>query len=53
MSLGAYRINAAEGELSDPIWPARSFSELLTIAFKGRIVADANHPILRKLRGLS
>jgi hypothetical protein len=53
MSLGAYRINAAEGELSDPIWPARSFSELLTIAFKGRIVSDANHPILRKLRGLS
>jgi hypothetical protein len=53
MSLGAYRINAAEGELADPIWPTRSFNDLLKIAFKGRIVPDGNHPLLRKIRGLS
>jgi hypothetical protein len=53
MNLGAYRIHKAEGALADPVWPDRSLSELLQIAFKDRIINDADHPIIRKLRGLA
>ncbi len=53
MSLGAYRIHKAEGVLPDPEWPDRRFSELLEIAFGGRVIADADHPAIRKLRGIS
>jgi hypothetical protein len=53
MSLGAYRISKAEGALPDPIWPAKSLNELLTIGFADRIVSSATHPVIRKLRGLS
>jgi hypothetical protein len=51
MSLGAYEMAEAQGNLSDPEWPDLSISELLRIAFKGRLVDTIDHPILRKLRG--
>jgi hypothetical protein len=53
MDLGAYRITLAEGVLPDPIWPNRTLEDLLRIAFKDRIIAGADHPVIRKLRGLS
>jgi hypothetical protein len=53
MALGAYRIHEAEGVLPDPVWPSRSLNELLEIAFRGRVIADLDHPVIRKLRGLS
>jgi hypothetical protein len=51
MQLGAYRIYKAEGELSDPVWPEQSFSDLLEIAFRGRIIDRLDHPVVRRLRG--
>ena len=51
--LGAYRIYKAEGELSEPVWPAQSFSELLDIAFRDRIIKQMDHPVVRRLRGLT
>lgn len=53
MRLGGNRIYKAEGELSDPEWPEQSLSELLEIAFRGRIIDTPDHPVLRRLRGLT
>ena len=51
-ALGGYRIHTAEGEIPDPIWPEFGFGELLEIAFEGRIIRSADHPVIRNLRGL-
>lgn len=51
MSLGAYEIYSASGELPEPEWPDYSLSQILEIAFKGRYINDLNHPALRRLRG--
>jgi hypothetical protein len=52
MQLRAYRIFKAEGQLSDPIWPEKSLSELLELAFKDRVIDSPDHPLVRRLRGL-
>ena len=51
MQLGAYEVHEAVGQLSDPQWPTESFGELLDIAFKGRIIDSADHPVVQRLRG--
>jgi hypothetical protein len=48
---GAYDFIAALGDLKDPIWPAASFDETIREAFKDRLIEDAEHPVLRALRG--
>lgn len=53
MSLGAYRLYQAEADLSEPTWPTKSLSELLTVAFKDRVIDRGDHPVVRKLRGLT
>ena len=51
LSLGAYDVFQANGQLGDPDWPQTSFRELLRIAFKGRFIDSMDHSILRRLRG--
>jgi hypothetical protein len=51
MSLGAYEIAEAAGNLPDPEWPEQSMRELLAIAFKGRIIDGVDHPVMKKLNG--
>jgi hypothetical protein len=51
MSLGAYEVSQATGQLGDPEWPQVPFRELLRVAFKDRFIDDLNHPVLRRLRG--
>ena len=51
MSLGAYVIDVAMGSFADPTWPDVSFSDLLKVAFKGRMIVDLDHSVLRRLRG--
>ena len=51
MSLGAYEIFTAPGELSEPEWPDKSFRDLLSIAFKDRLIDSMEHTVLKKLRG--
>jgi hypothetical protein len=51
MSLGAYEIFEAIGELSEPDWPALSFPEILQVAFRDRIVDRFDHPLINRLRG--
>jgi hypothetical protein len=51
MSLGAYEISEAEGSIPDPEWPTISFQELLSVAFRDRLVDRIDHPLIARLRG--
>jgi len=53
MSLGAYEMFTAEKTIAEPVWPELPFQELLRIAFKDRIVDTIDHPLVKRLRGLS
>ena len=48
---GAYDVFKAELAFSEPVWPEHSFAELLKIAFKERVIREADHPVLQRLRG--
>jgi hypothetical protein len=50
---GEYDVLEALGELGDPIWPDLPFEQILDIALRGRVIDDADHPVLRRLRGES
>jgi hypothetical protein len=51
MSLGAYEIYVAESVIADPVWPELTFSELLQIAFRDRLVDRLDHPVVKRLLG--
>jgi hypothetical protein len=51
MSLGAYDVYQATGSLPEPQWPVESFQELLKVGFRGKLIDNIDHPVLRKLRG--
>jgi hypothetical protein len=53
MDLGAYEMFVAESTISDPVWPELPFQELLRIAFKDRYIDSIDHPVVKRLRGLS
>jgi hypothetical protein len=53
MSLGAYEMFSPESVMQDPTWPELPFNELLRIAFKDRIISSADHPVVKRLRGLA
>ena len=52
MNLGANEIHVAERDFDDPEWPEQPFPEILKIAFKGRLIENADHPVMQRLRGL-
>jgi hypothetical protein len=52
MSLGAYEIFEASGDLPEPVWPEFSFQEILRIAFRERIVDRLDHPLVQRLQGI-
>jgi len=51
MAIGGYEIMTATAELERPTWPDMTFEEIITLAFKNRIIKDMKHPIIRMLRG--
>jgi len=53
MSLGAYEISEAIASYGDPIWPSLTFSEILKIAFKGKLIDSPDHLVIQQLRGLA
>jgi len=53
MALGGYRIYEAQGELSEPVWPEKTLQQLFEIAFRDRVIGSEDHPVVRKLRGLT
>jgi hypothetical protein len=51
MSLGAYEVFEATGDLPPPVWPEFDLAEMLRIAFSDRIVDRMDHPLVQRLRG--
>ena len=51
MSLGAYEVAQAIGDLPEPNWPDLPFNEILKIAFRDHIVDRTDHPVVQRLRG--
>lgn len=48
---GAYEVMQATGSLEDPEWPELDFQALVNLAFKDKVIATLDHPVLRRLRG--
>jgi hypothetical protein len=46
-------MSEAQGTIAEPVWPEHSFQQLVKIAFRDRIVDRVDHPLIKKLRGLS
>jgi hypothetical protein len=53
MSLGAYEITPAPGQIAEPTWPELSFQELVRIAYRDRMITSLDHPVVKRLRGLA
>jgi hypothetical protein len=51
MSQGSYDVWEATSPLTDPQWPDVTFQDVIKLAFGGRYIDAANHPILKRLRG--
>lgn len=51
MSLGAYDVFQAAGNLGEPDWPEITFDRLIEIAFQERYIDSLEHPVLKRLRG--
>jgi hypothetical protein len=51
LAIGAYDIHVAKGTIPDPVWPPKTMSELLEIAFGGgRLVDKPDHDLIKRLR---
>lgn len=50
-SLGAYEVEFATATLGDPVWPDVAFAEIVSVAFRGRIIDSVDHPVVRVLKG--
>jgi hypothetical protein len=51
MSLGAYEITVADSVMAEPVWPELSYQQLLNIAYRDRMIAALDHPVVKRLRG--
>lgn len=51
MSLSAYEVFKATGELPEPEWPDLSFDKILEIAFRGKFIDSMDHPVINKILG--
>lgn len=53
MSLGAYEVFEATGNIPDPDWPDLTMEQAIKIAFRERFIDSMSHPVVRRLRGES
>jgi hypothetical protein len=51
--LGAYDVIQAVENLGVPEWPTLGFWELIKIAFRDYLITSLDHPVVRRLRGLT
>jgi hypothetical protein len=51
MHAGGYDVYEAEGELPEPEWPAHDIDALVQVAFRGKIIASLDHPVVQSLLG--
>ena len=53
MAAGMYDVMVAQGALPDPEWPDLDFGAILKLAFGFNVIDSADHPVVRRLRGLA
>jgi hypothetical protein len=53
MTAGSYRVFVAMGTLPDPKFPDKPLEELLRLAFRGRVINTADHPVVKQSLGLT
>ena len=51
MSLGAYDVAVASGQVAEPAWPDIAFQQIIRTAFRDKVISSRDHPILQRLRG--
>jgi hypothetical protein len=51
MATGMYDVSSASADLPEPDWPDVNFQRVIDLAFQGRFIQSADHPVVRKLRG--
>jgi hypothetical protein len=51
MAAGRYAAEEAAGDHGEPDWPTEPFTELVRLAFKGRVIDSLAHEVVRKLTG--
>ena len=51
MGLGGYEVIVPNNEFPDPNWPQEGFQSLLRKAFRGKIIENLDHPVIKRLRG--
>ena len=51
MCLGAYDIYQGAETLSEPQWPGKSMEDILNVAFRGHVIGEPEHPVLKRLQG--
>ena len=47
-----YNIITAEGKCDEPVWTDKSFQELLSFAFKNKVINSMNHHVVCALNGM-
>ncbi len=52
MDNGAYDVLEATAPIPEPEWPGVDMQTILNIAFRDRVIATADHSVVRRLRGL-
>jgi hypothetical protein len=50
--ISGFELTPGSELLPEPVWPTRTFNELMKIAFRELMIRDENHPIYRELNGL-
>jgi hypothetical protein len=50
-ALSAYEIYEPVGNFGEPVWPTLDWPAILQLAFRDHVIEDADHPVLRQLRG--
>jgi hypothetical protein len=46
-----YSHKVAEGILAGPVWPVEAFTDLIALAFEGKVIRDMDDPLLRRIMG--
>jgi hypothetical protein len=46
-----YSMRIAEGITTEPTWPSQPYEELADLAFDGKVLKDADDPLLQRLQG--
>jgi hypothetical protein len=53
MAAGSYRVYEALGKLPDPVFPDKPLTDLLRIAFRGRIIDNQDHTVVKQMLGIT